>query len=91
MDDLEFYYWDVFPKVIKQTAKWREVRIPLSVRGDPEGELEFETADDDIAWVDNEGTVHCGWQPGSTMIMVYDETSVRYVQVEITEFSEIPM
>jgi len=64
--------------------------IPLSIRGNPRGDIQYETADSTIAWVDGEGRIRLGWRTGSTIIMIYDSESrdsVRYVQVEVIEES----
>jgi len=51
-EDLGFHYWDVFPKKIKVTRSWWSMSVPLSIRGMPRGELQYETVDSSIAWVD---------------------------------------
>lgn len=86
--ELQVRYWDVFPKHIKVSVNSWGVTIPLSIRGDPTGDPEFESADSSIAWVDGDGQVNLGWQAGSTVIKVYDSDnrdSVRYVQVEVVD------
>jgi hypothetical protein len=85
-EELQVRYWDVYPKSIKVTLSWRALSIPLSIRGNPRGEIKYEVADESIAWVDRQGRVRLGERPGATMIMVYDSPmrdSVRYVQVEV--------
>ena len=87
-EDLGFHYWDVFPKKIKVARSWWSMSVPLSIRGMPRGELQYETVDSSIAWVDWEGRVRLGWRTGATIIMVYDSPSrdsVRYVEVEVIE------
>lgn len=89
-EEIQVRYWDVYPKTIKVTRSWWSMTIPISIRGNPRGEIQYETADSSIAWVDGLGRIRLGWRPGATMIMVYDsETrdSVRYIQVEIIEES----
>jgi hypothetical protein len=89
-EELQVRYWDVYPKSIKVTISWRALSIPLSLRGNPRGEIQYEVADESIAWVDWQGRVWLGERTGATMIMVYDSEmrdSVRYVQVEVLEES----
>jgi hypothetical protein len=89
-EELQVRYWDVYPKSIKLTMGWRALSIPLSIRGNPRGEIQYEVADDSIAWIDGQGRVWFGERAGATMIMVYDSPmrdSVRYVQVEVLEES----
>ena len=95
-EELQVRYWDVYPKSIKVTQNGQSLPIPLSIRGNPRGEIQYEVADESIAWIDEQGRVNLGEQPGATMIMVYDSEardSVRHVQVEVLEGSgggEIP-
>lgn len=88
--EMDFRYWDVFPKKIRVTRSWWSMSIPLSIRGNPKGELQYESVNSDIAWVDWEGRVQLGWSVGATVIIVYDSLSrdsVRYIQVEVIEES----
>ncbi len=83
------HYWDVFPRSIKLSLKAEAPPIPLSVRGYPRGQVFFESQDQSVASVDEDGLLWPGWQAGSTVVMAYDswdETSVRYVQVEIIDY-----
>jgi hypothetical protein len=67
------------------------VTIPLSVRGAPTGQIEFESADSNIAWVDEDGRLNLGWQAGATVVMAYDSEnrdSVRYIQVEVVDYGQ---
>ncbi len=95
-EELQFRYWDVYPKSIKVSQSWQSLSIPLSIRGNPKGEIQYEVADESIARIENQGRVRLGEQAGATMIMVYDSEmrdSVRYIQVEVLEQSgggEIP-
>jgi hypothetical protein len=85
-EELQVHYWDVYPKSIKVTLSWRALSIPLSIRGNPRGEIQYEVADESIVWIDSQGRVWFGEMPGVTMIMVYDNPmrdNVRYVQVEV--------
>ena len=89
-DDIQVRYWDVFPKSIRVTRSWWSMMVPLSIRGNPRGDIQYETADSSIAWVDGEGRIRLGWRTGSTIIMIYDSESrdsVRYVQVEVIKES----
>ena len=89
-EELQVRYWDVFPKLIKVSRSWRSIIVPLSIRGNPRGDIQFESVDPNIAWVDWQGRVNIGWQPGATLILIYDSESrdsVRYVRVEVIEES----
>jgi hypothetical protein len=89
-EELQIRYWDVYPKSIKVTHSWESLSIPLSIRGNPRGEIQYEVVGDTIVWIDGQGRVRLGERTGATMIMVYDTAmrdSVRYVQVEVLEES----
>ena len=89
-EDIQVRYWDVFPKSIRVTRSWWSMTVPLSIRGNPRGDIQYETADSSIAWVDGEDRIRLGWRTGATIIMIYDSESrdsVRYVQVEVIEES----
>ncbi len=89
-DQAQIHYWDVYPKSIKVTHSWQSLSIPLSIRGNPRGEIQYEVVDDTIAWIDWQGHIRLGERTGATTIMVYDSemrNSVRYVQVEVLEES----
>jgi len=90
-EEIQVRYWDVFPKSVKVSLTGWSVTIPLSIRGEPSGEIEFEVADTNIAWVDEAGRLNLGWQAGATVVMVYDSEdreSVRYVQVEVVDYGQ---
>jgi hypothetical protein len=90
-EDAQFHYWDVFPKTVKVSLTGWPVTIPLSIRGAPVGQIEFESTDSELAWVDEDGRLNLGWQQGATVIMVYDSEdreSVRYVQVEVVDYGQ---
>lgn len=90
-EEAQFHYWEIFPKTVKVSLAGWPVRIPLSIRGEPAGEIEFESADSNIAWVDEDGGLNLGWQAGATVVMVYDSQdrdSVRYVQVEVVDYGQ---
>ncbi|RLB91812.1 MAG: hypothetical protein DRH50_10565 [Deltaproteobacteria bacterium] len=90
-ENSQFHYWDVFPKSVKVSMTGRPVTVPLSVRGTPTGQIKFESADSELAWIDENGRLNLGWQQGATMIMVYDSDdreSVRYVQVEVVDYGQ---
>jgi len=81
----EPHYWDVFPKLIRVSRSPFVQRIPLSIRGLPE-EPVFESSNPDVASVDEDGNVECGFVPGAAMILVWDSPerlSLRHVQVEV--------
>ena len=83
----EPYFWEVEPKAIKVSHQLGGVVIPLSVRGNPKGQLQAESAQPQIARVSG-CRLLCGEQVGATMVMVYDSEdrdSVRYIQVEVLE------
>ena len=85
MDQVQ--YWDVFPKLIKVSKHPLGTSVPLSVRGNPRGTVQFESADPIVAFVDANGIVSLGLSAGSTVITAYDSedrTSIRYVLVEVT-------
>ena len=95
-------YWDVFPKLIRVSRSGFAQRIPLSIRGELDSPV-FESSNPDVATVDEDGNVECGYLPGAAMIMVWDSPdrgSLRHVQVEVygntgglpesPEFPEIP-
>ena len=94
-DDFEnglVHYWDVFPKSLKLSFRPEGPPIPLSIRGNPEGYIEFESYDEYIAYVDEDGYLWPGWEPGATIIMVTAyglDISVRYVQVEIIDYNAV--
>ena len=78
-------YWDVAPKQVRISQNDEGVSIPIAVRGDPKGEIFFESADHRIARID-EGRLVCGEEVGATLIVVYDSEardSARYIHVEI--------
>ena len=80
----EPHYWDVFPKLIRASRSPFVQRIPLSIRGLPEAPV-FESSNPDVASVDEDGNVECGFVPGAAMILVWDSSerlSLRHVQVE---------
>jgi hypothetical protein len=90
-DDIQVRYWDVFPKSVKVSLTGWSVSIPLSIRGEPAGDIEFEVADGNIAWVNEDGELNLGWQAGATVVMVYDSEdreSIRYVQVEVVDYGQ---
>ena len=63
-------YWDVFPKLIRVSRSPFVQRIPLSIRGLPEVPV-FESSNPDVASVDEDGNVECGFVPGAAMILVW--------------------
>jgi hypothetical protein len=84
----QIHYWDAFPKRVKVSRTWWSMALPLSIRGNPRGDVNFESLDESIARVDWRGRVVLGWRTGHTIIMVYDSEerdSVRYVEVEVVE------
>lgn len=90
-EELQVRYWDVFPKSVKVSLTGWSVSIPLSIRGEPSGDIEFEVVEGNIAWVDEDGRLNLGWQTGATVVMVYDSEdrdSVRYVQVEVVDYGQ---
>ncbi len=90
-EELQVRYWDVFPKSVKVSLTGWSVSIPLSIRGETAGDIEFEVADGNIAWVDEDGKLNLGWQVGATVVMVYDSEdreSIRYVQVEVVDYGQ---
>lgn len=90
-EELQVRYWDVFPKSVKVSLTGWPVTVPLSVRGEPAGEVEFESADPNIAWVDESGRLNLGWQAGATVITAYDSEareSVRHIQVEVVDYGQ---
>lgn len=79
-------YWDVFPKTIKVSHGSLNMSVPLSVRGNPRGNMCFDSSNWAIATVSESGIVSLGYNVGATIISAYDSedrTSVRYVQVEV--------
>ena len=79
-------YWDVFPKTIKVSHGSLNMSVPLSVRGNPRGNVCFDVSNMAIATVSETGIVSLGYNVGATIIAAYDSedrTSVRYVQVEV--------
>ena len=64
-ENTQFHYWDLFPKTVKVSLTGWPVTIPLSVRGAPTGQIEFESADSEMAWVDEDGRLNLGWQAGA--------------------------
>ena len=81
-------FWDIYPTTVKLCVNSSDAEVPLTVRGEPRGEVEFESADDGIATVDANGVLTLGGSPGPTMIMAYDSAardSIRYVQVVVID------
>jgi mannose/fructose/N-acetylgalactosamine-specific phosphotransferase system component IID len=79
-------YWDVFPKSIKVSHGSLNMKVPLSIRGNPRGNVCFDVSNMAIATVSETGLVSLGYNVGATIITAYDtddRTSVRYVQVEV--------
>lgn len=90
-ENTQFHYWDLFPKTVKVSLTGWPVTIPLSVRGAPNGQIEFESADSEMAWVDEDGRLNLGWQAGATVVMAFDSenrNSVRYIQVEVVDYGQ---
>ena len=89
MSEAQVPYWDVFPKSVKVSKSGTPVLLPLTVRGNPRGVPEFESASIGIAVVDEVGIVTLGGTAGATEIVVYesaDRQSARYVQVEVVDY-----
>jgi len=90
-NELEVYYWDVFPKSVKVSLSGSAMVIPLSIRGNPIGSVQVESGDESIAFVDEEGRLHVGMKEGATVVLFYDsedKESVRFVQVEAFDYSD---
>ena len=86
MSEVQVPYWDVFPKSIKISHGSLNMSVPLSVRGNPRGNVCFDVSNMAIATVSESGIVSLGYNVGATIIAAYDSedrTSVRYVQVEV--------
>ncbi len=84
MDQVQ--YWDVFPKSIRVSHGSLNMTVPLSVRGNPRGQVRFDVSNMAIATVSEDGLVSLGYNVGATIIAAYDSedrSSVRYVQVEV--------
>ena len=89
--ELEVYYWDVYPKIVKLSLSGSAMQIPLSVRGNPAGGLQFESGDDSIAFVDGDGKLNAGMKEGATVVSIYDsgaKESVRFVQVDVVDYAK---
>lgn len=87
----QFQYWDVFPKTIKVSHGSLNMNVPLSVRGNPRGNVVFDVSNMAIATVSEGGIVSLGYNVGATVVSCYDSedrTSVRYVQVEVISVAE---
>jgi len=83
-------YWDVFPKSIKVSKGYSPVTVPLTVRGNPRGVVQFESNDPTFASVSPEGVVSLGVYVGAAEIMAYDSAdkdSVRHVRVEVVDYA----
>ncbi len=81
------YYWDAFPKSVKQSYNAAGARFPIRIEGQPHGAVTFQSCDPEIATVEN-GWIRCGTTNGSTLILATDSAyppSVRHIQVEVYE------
>lgn len=82
-------YWDVYPKNIKVSLSEFPVTIPLSVRGEPRGEVLFMSENINIASVSEFGKVTLGQVAGATFVTVYENAellSARYVQISVDDY-----
>jgi len=66
-NDLDVIYWDVVPGVVKGAEGVTGLIVPISIRGNPDGEISFQSANPDVAWV-KDGMLHLGENPGATVI-----------------------
>ena len=84
-------YWDVFPKSIKVSKGYSPVTVPLTVRGNPRGVVQFESNDPTFASVSPEGVVSLGVYVGAGEIMAFDSLdrdSVRCLRVEVADYAK---
>lgn len=89
MDQVQ--YWDVFPKSMRVSRADAPISIPLTVRGNPRGTVQFESNDPAFASVSPEGVATFGATLGACEIVAYDsenKDSVRYVRVEVVDYGE---
>ena len=86
-NNLPASFWEVSPSMVREPYREVEQTVPLSILGEPGGELLFQSAHPDIARVEN-GLLRFGTIPGATVIIIEavadgEVRSRRYIQVDI--------
>jgi len=86
-NNLPASFWEISPSMVREPYREVEQTVPLSILGEPGGELLFQSAHPDIARVEN-GLLRFGTIPGATVIIIEavadgEVRSRRYIQVDI--------
>lgn len=85
-------YWDLAPSLIREPFREAGKSVPVSILGDPGGDVVFQSAHPDIAQVED-GHLRYGSVPGATVITAESfrdgqTRSLRHIQVDIERVAQ---